>query len=87
VRLDAQRMVDGGGGEYTINGMASVRGITVTPASGGFADNGSATVDIAVTVAKSVPDESYAVYLYTKVGDSIRISSIIVVVSPVDFDE
>ena len=86
VRLDAQRMVDGGG-DYTINGMSSVSGITVTPASGGFADNGSATVDVAVTVAKSVPDESYAVYLYTKVGDSIRVSSIIVVVSPVDFDE
>jgi predicted alpha-1,2-mannosidase len=78
VKLDAQRMIDGAGG-YTITGMSSDGGVTVTPASGQFASDGSAHVDVVITVAKSVPEEYCLVSLTTTVGESVRRSNILVV--------
>ncbi len=86
VQVDAQRMIDGAG-DYTITGMSSNSGIAVTPASGRFADDGSAKVDVAITVAKSVPDEYYLVDLTTTVGQSIRRSTVLVVVLAAESDE
>jgi hypothetical protein len=79
VKVDAQRMIDGAGG-YTITGTASDGGITSTPASGQFASDGSASVDVAITVAQSVPEGYYVVLLITRVGESIRRSNVLVVV-------
>ena len=79
VKVDAQRMIDGAGG-YTVTGTSSDGGITAAPASGQFAADGSAAVDIAITVARTVPDEYYLVYLTTAVGETIRRSIVLVVV-------
>ena len=78
VKVDAQRMIDGAGG-YTVTGTSSDSGITAAPASGQFAADGSAAVDVAITVAHSVPDEYYLVYLTTAVGESVRRSIVLVV--------
>ena len=78
VKLDAQRMIDGAGG-YTITGTSSDTGITVAPASGQFGSDGSATVTVPITVAQSVPEEYYLVYLTTTVGQSVRRSIVLVV--------
>jgi predicted alpha-1,2-mannosidase len=78
VKLDAQRMIDGAGG-YTVTGTSSDSGITAVPASGQFAADGSAAVDVAITVAHSVPEEYYLVYLTTAVGESVRRSIVLVV--------
>ncbi len=85
VTLDAQRMIDGAGG-YTITGTSSDVGITVAAASGQFASDGSATVTVPITVAQSVPEEYYLVYLTTTVGQSVR-RSIVLVVAQAKFDE
>jgi len=77
VKLDAQRMIDGAG-DYTVTGITSDSGITVTPASGQFASDGSAHVDVAITVAKSVREAYYPVLLTTKVGESVRRSTVLV---------
>jgi hypothetical protein len=79
VTLDAQRMTEGKGG-YTITGESSDVGITVAPTSGGFKSDGSATVAVPITVAQSVPEEYYLVYLTTTVGQSVRRSTVFVVV-------
>jgi predicted alpha-1,2-mannosidase len=79
VTLDAQRMTDGAGG-YTIAGTATDSGITATPASGQFGDDGSASVDVAITVAREVPEEYYLLFLTTTVGESVRRSTVLVVV-------
>jgi predicted alpha-1,2-mannosidase len=79
VRVDAQRMIDGAGG-YTLTGTSNDDGVTVTPASGQFASDGSAHVDVAIAVAKSVPDEYCLVFLTTTVGQSIRKSTVFVAV-------
>ena len=79
VKLDLQRMIDGAV-DYTVTGTSSDTGITVAPASGRFGGNGSAAVDIAIT-AQSVPDGYYSVSLTTTVGQSIRRSSVFVVVA------
>jgi predicted alpha-1,2-mannosidase len=78
VKVDAQRMIDGAG-DYTITGTSSGSGITVAPNSGQFGDDGSASVAVAITVAQSVPEEYYLVYLTTAVGQSIRRSIVLVV--------
>jgi len=78
VKVDAQRMIDGAGG-YTVTGTSSDSGITAAPASGQFAADGSAAIDVAITVAHSVPEEYYLVYLTTAVGQSVRRSIVLVV--------
>jgi predicted alpha-1,2-mannosidase len=83
VKLDAQRMIDGAG-DYTVTGTSFVSGITVAPASGQFAADGSAVVNVAITVAQSVPDEYYLVSLATTVGQSIRRSFVLVVVGALE---
>jgi Glycosyl hydrolase family 92 len=79
VKVDAQRMIDGSGG-YTTNGMSSVNGITAAPVSGQFAPDGSAAIAVAITAAQSVPEDYYLVYLTTTVGESVRRSTVFVVV-------
>ncbi len=79
VKVDAQQMIDGAGG-YTITGTSSDTGITVAPASGQFASDGSAAVTVPIKVAQSVPEEYYLVYLTTTVGQSVRRSIVFVVV-------
>jgi predicted alpha-1,2-mannosidase len=78
VKLDAQRMIDGAG-DYFITGTSSGSGIVVAPTSGQFGDDGSATVDLTVKVAQSVPEGYYLVDLTTAVGQSIRRSIVLVV--------
>ncbi len=78
VRVDAQRMIDGEGG-YTITGTSSDPGITVAPTSGQFASDGAATVTVPITVAQTVSEEYYLVYLTTTVGQSVRKSTVLVV--------
>ncbi|MGO9926086.1 MAG: glycoside hydrolase domain-containing protein, partial [Mycobacterium sp.] len=78
VKVDAQRMIDGAGG-YTITGTSSDTGIRVAPASGQFDSDGSAAVDVEITVARSVPEEYYLVFLTTTVGESVRRSTVLVV--------
>ncbi len=77
VTLDAQRMIDGPGG-YTITGTSD-SGIRATPATGQFGPDGSAAVDVSISVAPSVPEEYYLVYLDTTVGESVRRSVVLVV--------
>ncbi len=79
VKVDAQRMIDGAGG-YTVTATSSDSGITAAPVSGQFAADGSAAVDVSITVAHSVPEEYYLVYLTTAVGESIRRSTVLVMV-------
>jgi predicted alpha-1,2-mannosidase len=86
VRLDAQRMINGLG-EYTVTGMSYGPGFTITPVNGRFADNGSAEVDVAITVAKSVADGFYPVYLTTTVGGRSRYLTVMVDVSGADSAE
>ncbi len=85
VTVDIQRMKDGAGG-YTITGTSSDSGITVAPASGQFEPDGSAAFNVAITVARSVPEEYYLVYLTTTVGESTR-RSIIFVVAQAEAEE
>ncbi len=77
VRLDAQRMIEGPR-DYTVTGTSYAPGITVKPASGPFDDEGAAKVDVAITVAKSVSEGYYQVYLTTTVAGSSRYLTIMV---------
>ncbi|QLL08272.1 GH92 family glycosyl hydrolase [Mycobacterium vicinigordonae] len=85
VELDLQRML-AGVVDYRVTGAAAAGGITVAPVSGRFDDDGSATVDVAITVASSVPDDNYPVYLTTTVGDTSRRAVVLLVTRP-SFDE
>ncbi len=85
VELDLQRMIDGPAG-YTVSGAVAAGGVTVAPVSGQFGDDGSATVDVAITVASSVPDDQYPVYLTTTV-DGSRSRAVVVLVTRPSFDE
>ncbi len=85
VTVDIQRMTDGADG-YTITGTSSDSGITAAPASGRFGADGSAAFNVAITVARSVPEEYYLVFLTTTVGESTR-RSIIFVVAQAEADE
>jgi len=80
VKLDVQRMVEGAGG-YTITGASSDSGIGATPVSGQFGADGSAGVDVTITVAPSVPEEYYPMSLSATVGQSARRSMVLVVVT------
>ncbi|MCV7378726.1 hypothetical protein BST11_00565 [Mycobacterium alsense] len=77
VKLKAQRMMDGVGG-YSVTGTSTDGGIGVTSASGQFGADGSAAVDVAITVAKSVPEGYYVVFLSTAAGGSVRKSIVFV---------
>jgi hypothetical protein len=77
VTLDAQRMIDGAGG-YTVTGVSTDAGITVAPVSGQFGGDGSAEIPVVITVAPSVPEDYYLVYLTTTVGESTRRSTVLV---------
>lgn len=79
VTVDAQRMIDGAG-DYTLTGT-SFDGVTVSSASGRFADTGSAKPTVKITAAESVPEGYYLVYLATAVGESTRWSMVLVVVA------
>ncbi|HUH71281.1 MAG TPA: glycoside hydrolase domain-containing protein, partial [Mycobacterium sp.] len=83
VKVDAQRMIARAGG-YTITGTSSDSGITVAPASGEFGADGSATATVAITVARSVPEDYYLVFLTTTVGESTRRSIVFVVAQAED---
>ena len=85
VKVDAQRMVDGAGG-YNATITSSVEGITAAPVSGQFASDGSAAVAVAITLAQSVPEGYYLVYLTTTVGESAR-RSIVFVIAASETDE
>jgi predicted alpha-1,2-mannosidase len=78
VTLDAQRMIEDARG-YTITGTSSDVGIKAAPASGQFAADGSAAFNVAITVAQSVPEEYYLVFLTTTVGETVRRSVVLVV--------
>ncbi|WP_205876398.1 GH92 family glycosyl hydrolase [Mycobacterium camsae] len=78
--LDAQRMIEGPR-DYLLTGTSYAPGIAVAPARGRFADDGSAEVDVAITVAPSVPDGYYPVYLTTTVSGSSRYATVMVDVS------
>jgi predicted alpha-1,2-mannosidase len=78
VTLDAQQLIDGASG-YTISGTSADPGISVTPRSGQFGSGGSATVTLSITVAQSVPEDYYLVYLVTVTGQSVRRSTVLVV--------
>lgn len=78
VTLDAQRMTDGADG-YAITGTSSDAGIGTQPVSGRFAADGSASVTVPITVARSVPEDYYLVSLTTTVGQSTRTSTVLVV--------
>ncbi|MDP7736982.1 GH92 family glycosyl hydrolase [Mycobacterium paragordonae] len=86
VRLDAQRMIDGPR-DYTVTGTSYAPGITVAPASGPFGDDGAAKVDVAITVAQSVPVGYYQVYLTTTVAGSSRYLTVMVDVAGADSAE
>ncbi|OBK93313.1 hypothetical protein A5645_20495 [Mycobacterium asiaticum] len=86
VRMDVQRLVDSAPA-YAVTGVSSSGGITVAPVTERFTADGSAAVDIPITVAPSVSDGSYWVYLTTAVDGSIRNATINVVVSQTDYDE
>jgi predicted alpha-1,2-mannosidase len=83
VKVDLQRMADATGG-YEITGTATDPGITVTPASGQFGADGSASADVAIAAAQSVPGEYYVVFLTTTVGETARKSIVFVVTSEPD---
>jgi predicted alpha-1,2-mannosidase len=78
VKVDAQRMVDGVGG-FTITGTSSDDGIRVAPASGQFGADGSGAVDVSITVAPSVREDYYAVFLTTAAGETARRSVVFVI--------
>ncbi|WP_156297802.1 GH92 family glycosyl hydrolase [Mycobacterium paragordonae] len=86
VELDAQRMIDGPR-DYTVTGTSYAPGITVAPASGLFEDDGAAKVDVAITVAQSVPVGYYQVYLTTTVAGSSRYLTVMVDVAGADSAE
>ncbi|MGH3961629.1 GH92 family glycosyl hydrolase [Mycobacterium sp.] len=79
VTVDAQRMLDGPG-DYTIAATSYVDGISATPVSGQFADDGSASQSVAITVAQSVSRGYYPLVLTTTVGERARTFMLLVAV-------
>jgi len=86
VTVDAQRMIDGAS-DYTINGASFSGGITVTPVSGWFTADGSATKTVAITVAQALPDGYYPVVLGTTVGETTRTFMLLVTVGQAGADK
>ncbi len=72
-------MIDDVDGHH-LTGASVIAGITAAPISGQFASDGSAAVNLPVTVARSVPDGYYFRYLIAMVGESARRSTIVVFV-------
>ncbi|OBI85872.1 GH92 family glycosyl hydrolase [Mycobacterium sp. 1245805.9] len=79
VKVDLQRMVDGVDA-YRVTGTSSDAGVTVAPSSGRFGADGSATADVQIAVAQSVPEGYYAVFLSAAAGETIRGSVVSVLV-------
>lgn len=79
VKVDVQRMIDGVG-DYGISGISSDGGITVTATSGRFADDGSAAVDVAISVAQAVRRGYYLAALTTTAGETRRTLYVLVTV-------
>ncbi|MCV7409568.1 hypothetical protein AWC05_25120 [Mycobacterium florentinum] len=77
VKVDAQRMVDGAG-NYSLSAVSPDAGITAAPVSGQFASDGSSTVTVPITVARSVSEGYYFVYLTAMVGESVRTATVLV---------
>ncbi len=75
--VDAQRMA-GDAGNYSITGVSSADGVTAAPVSGQFASDGSSAVTVPITVARSVPEGYYIVYLTAMVGESVRRATVLV---------
>lgn len=86
LQLDAQRMIDGVD-EYTVTGMSYAPGITVAPANGRFGRDGAAKVDVAITVAKTVPQGYYQVFLTATAGGSSRYLTVMVDAARADSGE
>ncbi|MEB3983576.1 GH92 family glycosyl hydrolase [Mycobacterium sp. 663a-19] len=87
VEVDAQRMIDGVDG-YVTSVTSFADGITAAPVSGRFAADGSASIAVAITVARSMPAGYYyyPVYFTTTVGDSVR-RTMVFVVTATEIDE
>ncbi len=83
VKVDLQRMADGPG-DYTITGTSYDSGVTPVRAFGHFASDGSATVNVAITLKPSVAEDYYPVLLTTTVGDSTRRFMMLVVASALE---
>ncbi|WAC90857.1 GH92 family glycosyl hydrolase [Mycobacterium sp. Aquia_213] len=77
VKVDAQRMADGAG-NYSLTGVSPDTGITAAPVSGQFASDGSSTVTVPITVARSVSEGYHLVYLTAVVGESVRTATVLV---------
>lgn len=82
VAVDAQRMIESVS-DYTLTGVSSGEGITATPVSGRFGSDGSATADVAITAARSVPVGYYPMHLAVTAGHSARTAIVLVVVTEV----
>ncbi|QUR66330.1 GH92 family glycosyl hydrolase [Mycobacterium spongiae] len=82
VTVDAQRMIEGVS-DYTITGASSGAGITAEPIHGQFDRDGSATVPVAITAARSVPVGYYPMYLAITAGESAQTLIVLVVVADV----
>lgn len=81
VTLDAQRMIDGPDvpDGYAVSATSTDAGITVAPTPVRFGSGGSATASVPITVAQSVPEDYYLVYLTSAAGESARRSTVLVV--------
>jgi hypothetical protein len=84
--VDAQRMIDAAG-DYTVTGASYRDGITAATVSGQFGAGGSATANVAITVAQSVPGGYYPIYLTTRVGPSASTLVVLVAVVSDESDE
>lgn len=79
VKVDAQRMVDGAG-NYSLTGVSPAAEITAAPVFGQFASDGSSTITVPITVARSVSENYYLVVLTAIVGESVSRSTVVVIV-------
>jgi hypothetical protein len=82
VTVDAQRMIDGPA-DYSISATSYGQGITATPVSGRFADDGSAHASVTIKVPQAVRDGYHPVVLTTKVGERARTFMLLVAVGKV----
>lgn len=72
VRLDAQRMSEDAGDEFTVTGAAQQPGISVTGGTARFAPDGSAWSTPVISVAPSVPAGRYPVVVSVTAGAAGR---------------
>ncbi len=78
VKVDVQRMTEGGAGGCTVTGTSPGTGITIGSGSRQFGADGSAAVTVPITVADYVADGYYLVYFTVTVGESSRGSTVLV---------